>query len=54
MIKWNEASTKRGIVWGITAIIATIGWWVGKDVMPVLTVGMAVASGLGILLDDKK
>jgi hypothetical protein len=54
MIKWNEASTKRGIVWGIASVIALIGWWFDKDVQPVLAIGAAAASGLGIFLDDKQ
>jgi hypothetical protein len=54
MIKWNEASTKRGIVWGITAIIGTYGWMIGKDIQPILLLGAAVASGLGVMLDDNK
>ena len=54
MINWNEASTKRAIVWGITSVVATIGWWFGKDVQPVLAIGAAVASALGIFLDDNK
>lgn len=54
MINWNEASTKRGIVWGITAIIGVYGWLMGKDVEPIILLGAAVAGGLGIALDDKK
>lgn len=54
MINFKEESTKRGIVWVITAIIAIYGWSVGKDITPVLTIGMAVAGGLGVLREDSK
>ncbi len=53
-VNWNEASTKRGLVFVITGIVAIVFLWVGKDVQLLLTVGTFVAGGLGLTLPDRK
>jgi hypothetical protein len=52
-IDMQQPSTIRGIVWGITALIGIIGWWIDKDITPVLLIGAAVAGGLGVATKDK-
>lgn len=52
MLNLNEASTKRGIIWLVTAIIATIFSFFGKDATQVLAIGGAVVGGLGLLPDS--
>ena len=53
MINWNEASTKRGAVWLVTAIIGIPMVLMGKDPSPLLLLASGVAGGLGIVLIDK-
>jgi hypothetical protein len=53
MINWNEASTKRGMIWVIAFIVGIIGWWMGKDPSPILLIAAGVAGGLGVTTPDK-
>jgi len=53
MINWNEASTKRGAVWLVTAIIGIPMVLMGKDPSPLLLLASGVAGGLGVVLSDK-
>jgi len=51
-IDWNQASTKRGIVWVVVALIGMPMVFMGKDVGQLLILGSAVAGGLGIMIKD--
>ena len=52
-MKINEPSTKRGIIWVLTGVCGALGWWMGKDITPVIILGTTVAGGLGVSLDDE-
>jgi hypothetical protein len=45
-IDWNAASTKRGAVWVITAIVGSVFVLMGKPVDQLLLLAGAVAGGL--------
>jgi hypothetical protein len=51
-IDWNEASTKRGIIWVITAVVGSIFIFLGKPIDQLLLLATGVAGGLGVLLKD--
>jgi hypothetical protein len=51
-IDWNEASTKRGLIWVITAIVGSVFVFLGKPVDQLLLLASGVAGGLGLLLKD--
>jgi len=53
MINWNEASTKRGAVWLVTAVIGIPMVLMGKDPTPLLLLASGVAGGLGVVMNDK-
>ena len=52
MINWSEASTKRGAVWVVTAIVGAIFIFLGKPVDQLLLLAGGVAGGLGVILKD--
>ena len=52
LIKLNQASTKRRIIWILTGICGALGWWMDKDITPIIILGTTVAGGLGVSLDD--
>jgi hypothetical protein len=51
-IEWSEASTKRGIIWVVTAVIGTVFVFLGKPVDQLLLLAGGVAGGLGVILKD--
>ena len=51
-IDWNAASTKRGLVWVVTAIVGSIFIFMDKPVDQLLLLAGAVAGGLGLVLKD--
>ena len=51
-IDWNEASTKRGLIWVITAVIGAVFIFLGKPIDQLLLLAGAVAGGLGLALED--
>jgi hypothetical protein len=51
-INWNEASTKRGIIWVATAIVGSVFIFLGKPVDQLLLLAGGVAGGLGVILKD--
>lgn len=51
-INWSEASTKRGLVWVITALVGSIFIFLGKPIDQLLLLAGAVAGGLGLVLKD--
>jgi hypothetical protein len=53
-INMIEPSTQRGIVWAITGIVGIAMSFFGLDPTPVLSIGSAVAGGMGVLTPDLK
>jgi hypothetical protein len=51
-IVWSEASTKRGLIWVVTAIIGSVLIFLGKPVDQLLLLAGGVAGGLGVMLKD--
>jgi len=51
-VNFNEASTKRGIVWIITSIISIFAPHLGTNPETVWAIGGAVAGALGVTLPD--
>ena len=51
-IEWSEASTKRGLIWVITAIVGAVFLFIGKPIDQLLLLATGVAGGLGVILKD--
>lgn len=51
-IDWSQSSTKRGLVWIVTALVGIVMVLMGKDVSQLLLLAAGVAGGLGVALDD--
>lgn len=51
-IEWSEASTKRGLIWVITAIVGAVFLFMGKPIDQLLLLAGGVAGGLGLILKD--
>lgn len=51
-IDWSEASTKRGLIWVITAGIGAVFIFLGKPIDQLLLLAGGVAGGLGVMLKD--
>ena len=47
-----QASTIRGAVWVVFGVIGIIGYWMGKDPMPLMAMAGIVAGGLGVAVKD--
>jgi len=51
-IDWTAASTKRGLVWVLTALVGSVFIFMGKPIDQLLLLAGAVAGGLGLVLKD--
>ena len=51
-IDWSQASTKRGLIWVITALIGLPMVALGKDVSQLLVLAAGIAGGLGVVITD--
>ena len=51
-IDWTQASTKRGLVWVVTAIVGGVMVYQGKSVDQLLILTAAVTGGLGLIVKD--
>ena len=51
-INWSEASTKRGIIWVVTAMVGAVLIFLDKPVDQLLLLAVGVAGGLGVILKD--
>ena len=51
-IDWSQASTKRGAIWFVGGLVATLFAWMGKDSTQVMAITAAVAGGLGVAVKD--
>ena len=52
-IDWTETSTKRGLIWGLTAVVGLPMVWLGKDPTSLILLASGIAGGLGVLFKDK-
>jgi len=51
-IEWAQASTKRGIIWIVTAVVGAVFIFLGKPVDQLLLLAGGIAGGLGVILKD--
>lgn len=51
-IEWSEASTKRGLIWVVTAVVGSVFVFLGKPVDQLLLLAGGIAGGLGVILKD--
>lgn len=51
-IDFKEPSTTRGLIMIIASIVIGIGWLMGKDVEPIISVAMGLAGGAGFFIKD--
>jgi hypothetical protein len=51
-IEWSQASTKRGIIWVVTAIVGAVFIYLDKPVDQLLLLSGGIAGGLGVVLKD--
>ena len=51
-IEWSQASTKRGIIWVVTAVVGAVFIFLGKPIDQLLLLAGGVAGGLGVILKD--
>jgi len=51
-IDWTQASTQRGLVWVIGAIVAATFYGFGKDPMPIMLATSTLVGGLGLAVKD--
>ena len=51
-IEWSEASTKRGIIWVVTAVVGAVFIFLSKPIDQLLLLAGGVAGGLGMILKD--
>lgn len=51
---WNESSTRRGVVWLVSAIIGFVMVWQGRDVSQLLLLAAGVSGGIGLITKDKQ
>lgn len=51
-IDWAQASTKRGIIWVVAALVGFPMVWMGKDPSQLIILASGIAGGLGVLIKD--
>lgn len=51
-IHWGQASTQRGLIWVLTALVGAILLYQGKSVDQLLLLAGGVAGGLGLMVHD--
>lgn len=51
-IDWSQASTKRGIIWLVAALVGFPMVWMGKDPSQLIILASGIAGGLGVLIKD--
>jgi len=54
MIHWEQASTKRGLIWVVAGLLGVAGLALGKDVSQIVPFAMALAGAAGIATNDSK
>jgi hypothetical protein len=51
-IHWGQASTQRGLIWVLTALVGAVLLYQGKPIDQLLLLAAAVSGGLGLLVKD--
>jgi hypothetical protein len=51
-IHWSQASTQRGLVWIIAAIVGAVFIYQDKSIDQLLLLAGGVAGGLGMIIKD--
>lgn len=51
-IRWRQASTQRGLIWVLTALVGAVLLYQGKSVDQLLLLAGGVAGGLGLMVQD--
>ena len=51
-IHWGQASTQRGLIWVVTALVGAVFIYQGKDIDQLLLLAGGVAGGLGLVVHD--
>jgi len=51
-IDWRQRSTIRGAVWVLAGLVGLVMVFEGKDIQSLVSLAMAVAGGLGVLIKD--
>ena len=51
-IHWGQASTQRGLIWVLTALVGSVLLYQGKPIDQLLLLAGGVAGGLGLVLKD--
>ncbi len=53
-VDFSEPSTIRGLVWVVVGVVGLVMIALGKDITTLLTLGAAIAGGLGVAITDKQ
>ena len=51
-IHWGQASTQRGLIWVLTALVGAVLLYQGKPIDQLLLLAGGVAGGLGLMVHD--
>jgi hypothetical protein len=51
-IHWGQASTQRGLIWVLTALVGAVFVYQGKPIDQLLLLAGGVTGGLGLVLKD--
>jgi hypothetical protein len=46
-IDWKSKTTLRALAWAWLTVIGTIGYFIGKDITPIILLSSGVASAFG-------
>lgn len=52
-IDFSETSTIQGLMIGIFGLSSIIAYFIGKDPVPLVTIGMTISGAIGALYKDK-
>ena len=52
-VNLNENSTKLGIFVAVIAVAGLAGWWTGRDLTSLMSLGTFLAGFTGIVVKDK-
>jgi hypothetical protein len=51
-IHWGQASTQRGLIWVVTALVGAVLLYQDKSIDQLLLLAGGVAGGLGLMVKD--
>jgi hypothetical protein len=52
-VRWRQASTQRGFIWVLTALVGAVLLCHGKSVDQLILLASGVAGGLGLMVQDE-